>query len=94
MNLHDWIDELMDALDVDTELDEGLVLDVAREAAHRVVRPAAPISTYLLGYAAGLAGGDTETVERLAAKVFELAEKWEGGAASEAAPEPALAEAD
>ncbi len=79
VNLHDWIDELMDALDVETEVDEGLILDVARQAAHRVERPAAPISTYLLGYAAGLAKGDPAEVEQLAARVLDLAERWDGG---------------
>ena len=34
MNLHDWIDELADVLDVETEVDEGLILDLARVAAH------------------------------------------------------------
>ena len=78
MNLHDWIDELMDALDIDTEIDEGLVLDVARRTAHRVERPAAPITTYLLGYAAGLAGGDADQIEALAGRALSLADKWEG----------------
>jgi len=78
VNLHDWIDELMDVLDVEVEMDEGLVLDVARQAAHRVQRPAAPISTFLLGYAAALAGGDTEQVEDLAGRVIDLANRWEG----------------
>jgi len=78
VNLHDWIDELMDALDIEAEIDEGLVLDVARQAAHRVDRPAAPISAYLLGYAAALAGGGTEEVEDLAGRVLALADKWEG----------------
>jgi hypothetical protein len=82
VNLHDWIDELMDVLDIELEMDEALVLDVAREAAHRVQRPAAPISTFLLGYAAGVAGGETEDVERLAARVVALADRWEGGEAS------------
>jgi hypothetical protein len=79
VNLHDWIDELMDVLDVEGEIDEGLVLDVARQAAHRVQRPAAPISTFLLGYAAGQAGGDPSQVEELAARVLDLAERWDGG---------------
>ncbi len=78
MNLHDWIDELMDALDIEAEVDEGLILEVARQAAHRVDRPAAPISTYLLGYAAALAGGGSEEVENLAGRVLALADKWEG----------------
>ena len=79
MNLHDWIDELCDALDLEAEFDEALVLDVAREAAHRVERPAAPVSTFLLGYAAALAGGSLERTEQLAARVLDLASKWEGG---------------
>jgi hypothetical protein len=87
VNLHDWIDELMDALDIETEIDEGLILDVARQAAHRVVRPAAPISTYLLGYAAALAGGDPERVEALAGRALDLADRWEGGENLEAALE-------
>ena len=94
VNLHDWIDELMDVLDIDGEIDEGLILDVAREAAHRVVRPAAPISTYLLGYAAGLAGGGLEETEALAARVLGLAEKWEGGEDLEAALQVDEAELD
>ena len=84
MNLHDWIDELCDVLDVDTEVDEALVLDLARDAAHNVVKAAAPITTYLLGYAAGAAGAAAEEIERLAAKAQRLAEGWDqpGGAAS------------
>jgi hypothetical protein len=78
VNLHDWIDEVCDALDIEVEIDESLVLDVARDAAHNVERPAAPITTYLLGYAAGLQGADPEAVERLAAAVTDLALKWDG----------------
>lgn len=76
MTLHDWIDELCDVLDIDAEIDESLILDVAKEAAHGVVRPAAPISTYLLGYAAALQGGRPDTVELLAGRVMALAEKF------------------
>ena len=78
MTLHDWIDELCDVLDIETELDEGLILDVARDAAHNVERVAAPISTYLLGYAAALRGGSPEDVEKLAAATIALAEKFGG----------------
>ena len=78
VTLHDWIDELCDALDIDAEVDEGIVLDLARDAAHSVERVAAPITTYLLGYAAALAGGSPEKVEELAARASELAEKWGG----------------
>jgi hypothetical protein len=78
VNLHDWIDELCDALEVDAEIDEGLVLDLARDAAHAVERPAAPITTFLVGYAAGLRGGDVAGIEELAARAQALAEKWGG----------------
>lgn len=77
MNLHDWIDELCDALDVEIDLDEALVLDVARDAAHNVARPAAPITTFLLGYAAAQAGGNVEQVDRLAAIASDLALRWD-----------------
>ena len=77
MNLHDWIDELSDVLEVDTEVDEGLVLDLARVAAHNVARPAAPVTAYLLGFAAGAAGADTDAVEDLAGRAQRLAESWD-----------------
>ena len=77
MNLHDWIDEVSDVLDVDTELDEGLVLDLARVTAHNVARPAAPITAYLLGFAAGSRDADPEAVEALAARVQLLADGWD-----------------
>jgi hypothetical protein len=77
VNLHDWIDELSDVLDVDTEVDEALVLDLARVAAHSVARPAAPITTYLLGYAAGAQDADPETIEALAARAQSLADSWD-----------------
>jgi uncharacterized protein DUF6457 len=83
VTLHDWIDELCDALDIDAEVDEGIILDLARDAAHAVERPAAPITTYLLGYAAALAGGSPEKIEELAARATELAEKWGGEKADE-----------
>ena len=77
MNLHDWIDELCDVLDVETEVDEALVLDLARAAAHNVTRPAAPITTYLLGYAAGAQQANPEAIETLAAGAQRLAEGWD-----------------
>lgn len=52
------------------EVDAQLLLDVAREAAHAVDRPAAPITTFLLGYAVAKAGDGTlqegaQTLQRL-----------------------------
>lgn len=89
MNLHDWIDELCDVLDLDAEVDEGLVLDLARVAAHNVVRPAAPVSTFLLGLAAGQRGASPEEVEELAGRARALAEAWERPAGAPDAAEAA-----
>jgi len=77
VNLHDWIDELCDVLDVEVDVDEALVLDLARDAAHNVERPAAPITTFLLGYAAAGTGGDPDKIERLAAAAQDLALRWD-----------------
>lgn len=85
VNLHDWIDELCDVLDVDVEVDEALVLDLARVSAHQVEHKSAPITTFLLGYAAGATGADPAEIEQLAARATALAEQWERPAG---APDP------
>lgn len=77
MNLHDWIDELSDVLDVEAEVDEGLILDLTKVAADNVQKIAAPITAYLLGVAAGSTGASPEQVERLAARAQALAEGWD-----------------
>lgn len=57
------------------EIDQQLLLDIARDAAHAVNRPAAPVTTYLLGFAAG-AGA---SVEDAAATLRRLAGEWDLG---------------
>ena len=58
-------------------VDIGTVLDVARDVAHDVARPAAPLSTFLLGVAVGRASGDPETALRSQAETLtELAKRW------------------
>jgi len=85
VNLHDWIDELCDVLDVEAEVDEALILDLARSAAHNVERPAAPITTFLLGYAAASKSASPEDIEKLAGAALVLAEGWDRPAS---APDP------
>jgi hypothetical protein len=77
VNLHDWIDELSDVLDVEAEVDEGLILDLARSAAQNVTKTAAPVTAYLLGVAAGSRDANPDAVERLAARAQQLAESWD-----------------
>ena len=77
MNLHDWIDELCDVLDIEAEADEGLLGDLARLAKDNVHPAAGPVTSFLLGFAAGEQGADPDRVERLAAKAQALAEAWD-----------------
>jgi len=77
VNLHDWIDELCDALDIDADIDEGLILDLAKVVATNVVRPAAPVSAFLLGVAVGRTDASATETERLAGIAQELAERWD-----------------
>ncbi len=57
------------------ETDLQLLLDIARDAAHAVNRPAAPVTTFLLGYAAG-SGAD---LSQAAATLRRLAGEWDLG---------------
>lgn len=82
MNLHDWIDELCDLLDIDAEADEGLLGDLSEAAADNVHPAAGPVTAYLLGYAAGCRDANPEAVERLAEAAQELAEGWDRPAAA------------
>lgn len=69
-----WIVELAEALGVDPDaVDRTLLLDVARDAARGVARPAAPLTTFLVGLAAGLRGGDAAAVADAAATAQRLA---------------------
>jgi len=49
------------------------VLNVARDVAHQVIRPGAPVSTYLMGVAVGRGADPADVAERLTA----LALDWE-----------------
>jgi molybdopterin-guanine dinucleotide biosynthesis protein A len=71
-DMQEWVDAVREALGVDVALDIDAVLDVARGAAHGVDRPAAPVTTYLLG-AAVAAGADPG---QAAAVIGELARGW------------------
>jgi hypothetical protein len=69
--LERWIAQLAGELGLNPKtLDRDVVLDVARNAAHQVARPAAPLTTYLLGVAVGRGANPrvaAGTVNRLAA---------------------------
>jgi hypothetical protein len=70
--LGDWITAVRDELELAEEIDTDLVLDVAREVAHAVARPAAPLTAYLLGLAVGHGADPRAAAGTLAA----LAQSW------------------
>ena len=71
LSVHDpWIDEVCAALDVPRDaVDVDAVLGLAGRVAHRVARPMAPLSTFLVGYALGAGEG---TLDDLRRRVLDL----------------------
>ncbi len=67
-----WIAAVQKELDIDVTVDQEMILDLARDAAHGVERKAAPITTFLLGIAIACGADPKEAVKGLA----ELARKW------------------
>ncbi len=51
--MDDWVQAVLDELDLTGDVDVDAILDVAGEVAHNVQRPAAPVTAYLLGLAVG-----------------------------------------
>ncbi|MFD1662759.1 NTP transferase domain-containing protein [Streptomyces caeni] len=74
--LDEWISAVKDELGIDLDVDTGVLLDLARDAAHGVARPAAPLTTFLVGYAAARAEGGPEAVAEAARKAAALALRW------------------
>jgi len=69
-----WAEALAGELGIDTAgVDVEQLLDVAREAAHAVARPAAPITTFLIGCA--VAQGDVDLSDATATATA-LARSW------------------
>ncbi|MFF0397069.1 NTP transferase domain-containing protein [Streptomyces sp. NPDC005248] len=77
--LDEWITAVKNELGIELDVDTGVLLDLARDAAHGVARPAAPLTTFLVGYAAAKAstgGGGPEAVAEAARKATALALRW------------------
>ena len=75
--MEEWVGALAAHLGLRRDqVDITAVLDLARDAATSVQRPAAPITTYLAGLAAGLAGGSPEAGEQAIFRAAELAKSW------------------
>jgi hypothetical protein len=71
--LDEWAAAVCAELGLDpAALDPRLVLDLARDVAHAVARPAAPLTAYLLGVAVGQGRSPAES----AARISQLAGQW------------------
>jgi hypothetical protein len=71
--LESWTEAACAELGIDPAvMDMRMVLDVARDTAHQVARPAAPLTAYLMGVAVG--GGLPPDVA--AERIRELAARW------------------
>jgi hypothetical protein len=80
--LGDWIAAVCADLGIDqAEIEERAILDLARDVAHQVDRPAAPVTAFLLGYA--VASG--HELAPTAARLTELAATW---ASTRTQPDP------
>lgn len=65
--LEPFVTELLAALEIeDTPVDLEAVLGLAGVAAHSVIRPAAPVTTFIVGYAAGLAAATGQAAPAVA----------------------------
>lgn len=82
--LNDWMTEAAAELGIDPGADLKELLDLARVVAHGVERPAAPLTTFLVGYAAAARGGGPGALTEAVQQVTALAERW----AAESAAQP------
>jgi hypothetical protein len=78
--LAEWVDLVCRELDIADAVSpaamQSRVLDLSRDVAHNVARPAAPLTAYLLGLAAGRSSDPEATADRLAHRLTSLAQRW------------------
>ncbi|MEU2063680.1 NTP transferase domain-containing protein [Streptomyces sp. NPDC013455] len=93
--LDEWISAVKEELGLDLDVDTGALLDLARDAAHGVARPAAPLTTFLVGYAAARGEGGPEAVAEATRKATALALRWaeENGGTDESGGGPSAPDA-
>ena len=76
-DLHRWVAHLTEQLAVDPgTVEVQAVLDLARDVASGVGRPAVPLTAFLVGCAVGARGGGRAAFDEVAAQVTALARGW------------------
>ncbi len=79
-DLYRWLTRIAAELDVDAEvLDVDRLLDLSRDVSHVVVRPAVPVTAFLLGYAVRAGGGDRAQFDAAVRRVWALTREWPQG---------------
>lgn len=78
--LQEWVNLVCRELDLGDAVSpaamQSRVLDLSRDVAHGVARPAAPLTAYLLGLAAGRSSDPEATADQLAQRLCALAQRW------------------
>lgn len=78
--LQEWVGTICRELDIADAVSpaamQSRVLDLSRDVAHEVARPAAPLTAYLLGLAAGRSADPEAVSDELAARIRQLALQW------------------
>jgi hypothetical protein len=74
----EWVDELCVALGIRDDFDVDAILGLARDSAHEIERRAAPVTTFLVGLAAGRAGGGDAVNEALSTTASLLRQRASG----------------
>lgn len=75
--IDEWVQSLCQAMGVPAdEVDVTALLDLARDAAHSIDRTAAPITTFVVGYAAAQRGGGAEAVGAATTEAATMARDW------------------
>ncbi|MEU9923881.1 DUF6457 domain-containing protein [Streptomyces griseoluteus] len=83
--MHAWIAAAKAELGIELDVDIAELLDMTKVVAHEVARPAAPITSFLVGYAAALRPGGAGAVSAANRQVTGLAEQWAAERANGAA---------
>ena len=93
--LEAWLAKLLAAFELaDVKVDTHAVLNLAGVAAHAVVRPAAPLTTFVAGLAAGLAAGSGQATDQAAMAAALGLDKQLAAAEAPAPESPAAGAAD
>lgn len=70
--MEDWLNQLQRELELEVKIDTKAILDAARIAAHTIERPAAPVTTFLMGVAFAQGRSTQDSVD----VIEKLAESW------------------